>query len=42
MRTMIEMALASADEAGRRGDTDWQRFWTAWALLVATVALECA
>jgi len=38
---MIEMALASADEAGRRGDTDWQRFWLAYLMLVALVAVEC-
>lgn len=40
MRRLIEMAMANADDARGRGDTDWQRFWTAWALLLVTVAEE--
>jgi len=39
---MIEMATASAIEARQRGDHDWARFWLAYLMLVATVAVECA
>ena len=40
MRTMIEMATASAIEAKRQGHDDWARFWLAYLMLVATVAVE--